>query len=171
MATPLLLRGPALTIVHAGACLDNSVRAYWAHSAMCSDRLQAAQPSHTQPGFISSLVQSYAASSSLSGPCPDQEEGSRVTDNYTPPCGFQELNPAPLEEQPVFLTTEPSLPPPCLAFKYLVLCESEDEPLSFLCCQGGKARHRENQNPKQTLSPPFRCLRSCAELAVGPYAL
>lgn len=28
-----------------------------------------------------------------------------------PPCGCRELNPRPLEEQPVLLTTEPSLQP------------------------------------------------------------
>jgi hypothetical protein len=32
-----------------------------------------------------------------------------VTDSCEPPCGCWELNPGPLEEQPVVLTIEPSL--------------------------------------------------------------
>ena len=46
--------------------------------------------------------------------CPQRPEegagspGARVTDSCEPPCGGWELNPGPLEEQPVFLTTEPS---------------------------------------------------------------
>lgn len=32
-----------------------------------------------------------------------------MTDSYELPCGCWELNPGPLEEQPVVLTTEPSL--------------------------------------------------------------
>jgi hypothetical protein len=36
----------------------------------------------------------------------------RVTDGCEPPCGCWELNLGPLEEQTVFLTTEPSLQPP-----------------------------------------------------------
>ena len=33
--------------------------------------------------------------------------GSGVTDGCEPPCGYGELNPGPLEEQPVLLTTDP----------------------------------------------------------------
>lgn len=77
-----------------------SVRTYWAtlpyavtgHSAL----LASWDSPYIQPGFTS--------------PCPIQEEGIEVTDIYTPSCGFQELNPSSLEEQPVFLTTEPSAP-------------------------------------------------------------
>ena len=43
-----------------------------------------------------------------------------ITDGYEPPCGFWELNSGPLEEQPVFLTTEPSLQP--LKNKHFYLC-------------------------------------------------
>ena len=32
-----------------------------------------------------------------------------ITDGYEPPCGCQELNSGPLEEQAMLLTTEPSL--------------------------------------------------------------
>jgi hypothetical protein len=35
-----------------------------------------------------------------------------ITDGCEPPCGCWELNSGPLEEQPVSLTTEPSLQPP-----------------------------------------------------------
>jgi hypothetical protein len=35
-----------------------------------------------------------------------------VTDGCKLPCGYWGLNPGPLEEQPVLLTTEPSLQPP-----------------------------------------------------------
>ena len=43
-------------------------------------------------------------------------EGARspatgVTDSCELPCGYWELNPGPLEEQPVLLTTEPSPQP------------------------------------------------------------
>ena len=37
--------------------------------------------------------------------------GTRVKDSCEPPCGCWELNLCPLEEQPVLLTAEPSLPP------------------------------------------------------------
>ena len=42
------------------------------------------------------------------------EEGGRVsgpgiTDGCEPPCDCWELNPSPLQKQPVFLATEPSL--------------------------------------------------------------
>jgi len=37
-------------------------------------------------------------------------------DSCEPPCGCWELNPGPLEEQPVFLTTEPSLQPSSISF-------------------------------------------------------
>jgi hypothetical protein len=32
--------------------------------------------------------------------------GSRTTDDCEPPCRFWELNPGPLEEQPVFSTAD-----------------------------------------------------------------
>ena len=56
------------------------------------------------------------------------EEGIRsITDDCEPPCGCWELNSGPLEEQPVFLTTEPSLQPYFFFFllffkKSLTLC-------------------------------------------------
>ena len=37
--------------------------------------------------------------------------GTRVTNSCELPCGCWELNPGPLQEQQVFLTTEPSLQP------------------------------------------------------------
>ena len=37
--------------------------------------------------------------------------GTGVRDGCGPPCGHWEANPGPLEEQPVPLTTEPSLQP------------------------------------------------------------
>ena len=44
--------------------------------------------------------------------------GIGVTDSGELPCGCWELSPGPLEEQPVLLTTEPSLQCPCLSFLY-----------------------------------------------------
>ena len=41
-----------------------------------------------------------------------------MTDGCEPPCGCWELNVGPLEEQPVLLTTEPSLQPPTTCFLY-----------------------------------------------------
>lgn len=45
-----------------------------------------------------------------------------VTDNEPPPCGCRDLNPNPLEEQPMHLAAEPSLwtliPFPLLLFQY-----------------------------------------------------
>ncbi|KAL6074356.1 hypothetical protein STEG23_012106, partial [Scotinomys teguina] len=43
--------------------------------------------------------------------------GTGVTDSCELPCGFWDLNPGPLEEQPVLLTAEPSLQPPETCFK------------------------------------------------------
>jgi len=43
--------------------------------------------------------------------------GTGVTDRHEPPCGCCELNPGLLEEQPVLLTSEPSLQP---LLKYLL---------------------------------------------------
>ena len=43
--------------------------------------------------------------------CDSVSSGTRVTDSYELPCVFLELNLGPLEEQPVLLTTEPSLQP------------------------------------------------------------
>ena len=41
-----------------------------------------------------------------------------VTDHYEQPCGCWELNPGPLEEQCVPLTTEPSLQPLHIVFSF-----------------------------------------------------
>jgi hypothetical protein len=38
--------------------------------------------------------------------------GTRVTDDFEAPYGFWDSNQGPLEEQPVLITTEPSLQPP-----------------------------------------------------------
>lgn len=48
---------------------------------------------------------------------------TRVTGSYELPCGGWELNPAPLEEQPLLLTSESSLQPEkdCLFFKIALL--------------------------------------------------
>ena len=43
-----------------------------------------------------------------------------ITDGCEPPCGCWDLNSGPLEEQSVFLTTEPSLQPLFLLFKIMV---------------------------------------------------
>lgn len=40
--------------------------------------------------------------------------GNRIANSCEVPCGCWVLNPGPLEEQPVVLTTEPSLQPPIL---------------------------------------------------------
>lgn len=37
--------------------------------------------------------------------------GTVITDGFELPCGCWELKPGPLEEQPLLLTTEPSLQP------------------------------------------------------------
>jgi hypothetical protein len=37
--------------------------------------------------------------------------GTGVPDSHNPPCGCWEMNPGPLEEQPVFLTAELSFQP------------------------------------------------------------
>jgi hypothetical protein len=39
-----------------------------------------------------------------------------IIDDYKSPCGGWELNSGPLEEQPVLLTTEPSVRPPAAGF-------------------------------------------------------
>ena len=44
---------------------------------------------------------------------------TEITDACEPLCGCQELNPGPLEEQLVFLTTEPSLQPPHVLLQQL----------------------------------------------------
>jgi hypothetical protein len=56
--------------------------------------------------------------------CPDSmyicmpgEGVEPITDGCESPCGSWELNPGPLEKQPVLLTTEPSLQ----SFKHLFL--------------------------------------------------
>jgi hypothetical protein len=43
-----------------------------------------------------------------------------IADGCEPPCGCWELNSGPLEEQPVLLTTEPSLQLPEVFFMILV---------------------------------------------------
>ena len=44
--------------------------------------------------------------------------GTGVTDNCVVPCGYWELNPSPLQEQSVFLTSETSLQPSILIFDF-----------------------------------------------------
>jgi len=44
-----------------------------------------------------------------------------LTDGCEPPCGCWELNPGPLEEQPVLLTDKPSLQPPWHSSFWVVL--------------------------------------------------
>ena len=71
------------------------------------------------------------------------ETGIGVTDSCELPCGFWELNPSPLEEQPVLLTAEPSLQPSILSFKsennffllflFLFVCFCFFQDKSFLC--------------------------------------
>jgi hypothetical protein len=43
-----------------------------------------------------------------------------IIDDCKPPCGCWELSLGPLEEQPVILTTEPSLHPNLCAFKAII---------------------------------------------------
>jgi len=45
-----------------------------------------------------------------------ESPGTGVTDSCELTCGCWELKPGPLEEQPVLLTSEPSLQPPHLLF-------------------------------------------------------
>lgn len=47
--------------------------------------------------------------------------GTGITEKYEPPCGCWELNPEPLQEQPVFLNAEPSLQLPGPRVVYLAL--------------------------------------------------
>jgi hypothetical protein len=47
-----------------------------------------------------------------------------ITDGCEPPCGCQELNSGPLEEQLVLLTAEPSLQPQSLSSFNYVFCFS-----------------------------------------------
>ena len=54
--------------------------------------------------------------SSLSSDTPGE---GPITDGCEPPCGCWELNLGPLEEQSVFLTTEPSLQPSFTFLKIL----------------------------------------------------
>ena len=44
--------------------------------------------------------------------CRPEEAPDLITDGCELPCGCWELDSEPLEEQPVLLTTEPSLQPP-----------------------------------------------------------
>ena len=49
--------------------------------------------------------------------CEDvRSPGIGVKDGCEPPCGCRELNPGPLEEQPVLLTAEPSLQLPMFVY-------------------------------------------------------
>jgi len=56
---------------------------------------------------------------------------------YGPPCGCWELNSGPLEEQLVFLTTEPSLQPPMILARLLLKINNKVT-ISFfvttICC-------------------------------------
>ena len=62
------------------------------------------------------------------------EEGIRpVIDGCEPPCGCWELNSGPLEEQPVLLTTEPSLHSPRLSPPTPLLLLSKWQIQSFSC--------------------------------------
>ena len=64
--------------------------------------------------------------------CPCEGVGSTgtgVTDSCELLCGCWELNPAPLKEQPVLLTAEPSLQPPKGSFKLPTLTQLKLPPL------------------------------------------
>jgi hypothetical protein len=54
-----------------------------------------------------------------------------ITDGCEPPCGCWELNSGPLEEQPVFLTSEPSLQPHICFLTRVKYCEKERTAQSF----------------------------------------
>jgi hypothetical protein len=54
-----------------------------------------------------------------------------IMDGWEPPCGCWDLNSAPLEEQSVLLTTEPSLQPPHASLWY-------KDFVSFACVPSGK---------------------------------
>jgi hypothetical protein len=53
--------------------------------------------------------------------CMSEEAQDFTTDGCEPPCGCWELNSGPLEEQPVLLTTEPSLQPQHCVFNVTIL--------------------------------------------------
>ena len=70
-----------------------------------------------------------------------QSPGTGVTDRSELPCGCWELNQGPVEEQPVLLTTEPSLLPNLLKkkrltfFFYVCVCVSLYTPYLCRCPQ------------------------------------
>jgi len=58
------------------------------------------------PGFLRLILCVSTCTTAFQKRAPDP-----FTDGCGPPCGCWELNSGPLEEQPVLLTTEPSLSP------------------------------------------------------------
>jgi hypothetical protein len=60
-------------------------------------------------GVLPARMSVYHLCNTLGSQKSVESSGTGVTDSCEPPCGCWELNPEPLEEQPVFLTTEPSL--------------------------------------------------------------
>ena len=56
----------------------------------------------------------FECSAAYISTCPKRVSDFPI-DGYEPPCGCWELNPGPLEEQPVLLTAEPSHQSPKLS--------------------------------------------------------
>ena len=63
----------------------------------------------------------FECSAAYTSTCPKRASDFPI-DGYEPPCGCWELNPGPLEEQPVLLTAEPSHQPPINDFLNDVIC-------------------------------------------------
>jgi hypothetical protein len=60
----------------------------------------------------------YECSASKTSACLKKRASDPPVDGCEPPCGCWELNPGPLEEQPVLLTPEPSLQPHVCSLNY-----------------------------------------------------
>jgi hypothetical protein len=58
----------------------------------------------------------YVSALSACTPAYQKRASDAITDGCEPPCGFWDLNSGPLEEQPVLLTTVPSLQPTAEVF-------------------------------------------------------
>jgi hypothetical protein len=70
---------------------------------------------------MSVLLHGFLSPTLVSGACKDQvrRTGTGVVNGCEPVCGCWELNPGPLQEQPVLLTAEPSFPPSFVFFPHI----------------------------------------------------
>jgi hypothetical protein len=71
--------------------------------------------------FLFIYIMDMIAVSACTPACQKREGIRPHTDGCEPPCGCWELNSGPLVEQPMLLTTEPSLQPS--SFVRIILCE------------------------------------------------